>query len=275
MDDLARHRVRERDVGADVEPEPACRPTAPRRCAADRRRTAARPSCTPLSRWWKKIGCVSRAFEPQRRMTSVSSISRYDDVPPPAPNTVARPTTLGACQVRLQESMLFVPITWRANFCARKFISFVALEHEKIPNDVDGVGRAGACEAGRDRSSASSQRGGAERLAVANERGRQTALRLRAWQCPFRTRIDVVIVLRAAISVKVIDRRVDRSDLSVLASAILRHLTYLVALARERHFGRAARRLPRLAADALVGDPPARGRGGLPDRAPRANASKG
>ncbi len=77
------------------------------------------PACTPLSRWWKKIGCVSRALEPQRRMTSVSSISRYDDVPPPAPNTVARPTTLGACQVRLQESMLFDPMTWRANFCAR------------------------------------------------------------------------------------------------------------------------------------------------------------
>ena len=33
------------------------------------------PLCTPLSRWWKKIGCVSRALEPQRRITSVSSIS--------------------------------------------------------------------------------------------------------------------------------------------------------------------------------------------------------
>jgi hypothetical protein len=33
------------------------------------------PLCTPLSRWWKKIGCVSRAFDPQRRITSVSSIS--------------------------------------------------------------------------------------------------------------------------------------------------------------------------------------------------------
>jgi hypothetical protein len=51
-------------------------------------------------------------------MTSVSSISRYELVPPPAPKTVARPATLGACQVRLQESMLFDPITVRANFCA-------------------------------------------------------------------------------------------------------------------------------------------------------------
>ena len=33
--------------------------------------------------------------------------------------------------------MLFVPMTWRASFCARKFISFDALEHEKIPNDFD------------------------------------------------------------------------------------------------------------------------------------------
>ena len=31
-------------------------------------------------------------------------------MPPPAPNTVARPTTLGACQVRLQLSMLLLPI---------------------------------------------------------------------------------------------------------------------------------------------------------------------
>jgi hypothetical protein len=30
----------------------------------------------PFSRWWKKIGCVSRAFEPQRRIRSVSSASR-------------------------------------------------------------------------------------------------------------------------------------------------------------------------------------------------------
>ena len=34
------------------------------------------PLWMPLSRWWKKIGCVSRAFDPQSRMTSVSSISR-------------------------------------------------------------------------------------------------------------------------------------------------------------------------------------------------------
>ena len=47
---------------------------------------------------------------------SASSTSRYELVPPPAPNTVVRPTTLGACQVRLQLSMLFEPRTARANF---------------------------------------------------------------------------------------------------------------------------------------------------------------
>jgi hypothetical protein len=73
----------------------------------------------PLSTWWKKIGCASRAFEPHRRTTSVSSTSRYELVPPPAPKTVARPTTLGACQVRLQLSMLLEPIAARMNFCAR------------------------------------------------------------------------------------------------------------------------------------------------------------
>ena len=65
------------------------------------------------------MGWVSRAFDPHSRMTSVSSISRYELVPPPSPKTVARPTTLGACQVRLQLSMLLLPITARESFCAR------------------------------------------------------------------------------------------------------------------------------------------------------------
>ena len=33
------------------------------------------PLRTPCSTWWKKIGCVSRAFEPQRMIRSVSSTS--------------------------------------------------------------------------------------------------------------------------------------------------------------------------------------------------------
>ena len=33
------------------------------------------PLCSPLSRWWKKIGWVSRAFDPHSRTQSVSSIS--------------------------------------------------------------------------------------------------------------------------------------------------------------------------------------------------------
>jgi hypothetical protein len=55
---------------------------------------------------------------PHMRMTSAFSISSYEEVPPPAPKTVARPTTLGACQVRLQLSMLFEPTTLRAKRCA-------------------------------------------------------------------------------------------------------------------------------------------------------------
>ena len=66
-------------------------------------------------------------------MTSVSSASRYDEVPPPAPNTVARPATLGACQVRLQLSMLLLCMTARVNFWAMKFISFVVFEQLNIP----------------------------------------------------------------------------------------------------------------------------------------------
>lgn len=47
------------------------------------------------------------------------STSSYELVPPPAPKTAARPATEGACQVRLQLSMLLVPSTVRANFWAR------------------------------------------------------------------------------------------------------------------------------------------------------------
>src|ERR1700694_1906923 len=88
------------------------------------------------------MGWVSRAFEPQSRTSSVSSASRYEDVPPPAPNTVARPTTLGACQVRLQLSMLLLPMATRANFCAMKFISFVVLEQLNMPNAFGPMARA-------------------------------------------------------------------------------------------------------------------------------------
>ena len=64
------------------------------------------------------MGCVSLAFDPQRRMTLLCSISLYELVPPPAPNTAARPATLGACHVRLQLSILFVPMMERTNFWA-------------------------------------------------------------------------------------------------------------------------------------------------------------
>ena len=66
------------------------------------------PLWIPFRMWWKKIGCAARAFDPHIRMRSVCSISSYELVPPPAPNTVARPTTEGACQVRLQLSMLLL-----------------------------------------------------------------------------------------------------------------------------------------------------------------------
>ena len=65
------------------------------------------------------MGWVSRALDPHSTIRSVSSTSRYELVPPPAPNTAARPATLGACQVRLQLSMLLLPMTARANFWAR------------------------------------------------------------------------------------------------------------------------------------------------------------
>src|SRR5205823_3348889 len=51
----------------------------------------------------------------------------------PAPNTVARPTTLGACQVRLQLSMLLERSATLENFCAAKLSSLVVFEQLKTP----------------------------------------------------------------------------------------------------------------------------------------------
>src|SRR5215207_761377 len=115
------------------------------------------PRCTPFRRWWKKIGCVSRALLPHRRTTSVSSISRYELVPPPAPNTIARPATEGACQVRLQLSMLLLPRTVRENFWAAKLTSLVDLLQLKSPNVLEPCAAPAARSPAAARSSASSQ----------------------------------------------------------------------------------------------------------------------
>src|SRR5437868_8825090 len=84
---------------------------------------------------------------------------------------VVRPTTDGACQVRLQESMLLLPKTCRANFAARKLTSLVDLEQEKMPvavrplrwrfrrNPSAAASRAASQEAGRRVPAASRTRG--------------------------------------------------------------------------------------------------------------------
>ena len=52
--------------------------------------------------------------------------------------------------MRLHESMLFEPMTARANFCARKFTSFEAFEQLNIPNErVASCARARAQDATR------------------------------------------------------------------------------------------------------------------------------
>src|SRR3989440_8405226 len=95
-------------------------------------------------------------------MTFVSSASRYDEVPPPAPNTVARPATLGACQVLLQLSMLLLCITTRVNFWAMKFISLVVLEQLNMPKECGPCCRA-ASKPEEALASASSQEAGRRR----------------------------------------------------------------------------------------------------------------
>ena len=117
-DDLAPHRIRQRDVRAHVEAEPQVGPLRRRSSGAGPRRSAAHPGSPPSGGGGRRSGASPGRSMPHRRTTSVSSISRYELVPPPAPNTVARPATEGACQVRLQLSMLLLPRTVRTNFCA-------------------------------------------------------------------------------------------------------------------------------------------------------------
>ena len=147
------------------------------------------PLRTPFSRWWKKIGCVSRAFDPQSRIRSVSSISRYELVPPPAPNTVARPTTLGACHVRLQLSMLLLPMTLRANFCATKLTSFVALRAAEQPERLRAMLVDDAAQAGGRAVERLVPRGRTQTSGLADQRLSQPTIRSRHAVTPFHTRI--------------------------------------------------------------------------------------
>ena len=63
------------------------------------------------------IGCASVVLEPINKSTSARSKSSNVLVGDPLPNIVARPATLGACQVRLQPSILLLPMAVRMNFC--------------------------------------------------------------------------------------------------------------------------------------------------------------
>ena len=118
VDDLAPDRVRERDVRADVEAQPHVGPLGRARPARVDRVQPRAVADAAAGGGGRRSDASPGRCEPQRTIRSVSSASRYELVPPPAPNTVARPATEGACQVRLQLSMLLLPRTCRANFCA-------------------------------------------------------------------------------------------------------------------------------------------------------------
>src|SRR3989338_6441076 len=62
------------------------------------------------------MGCASVGLPPMRKMSLQSLISLMELVIEPLPNDIARPATVGACQVRAHWSTLFVPIAARANF---------------------------------------------------------------------------------------------------------------------------------------------------------------
>ena len=117
-DDLPSHGVGERDIGSDVEPQPHVGPL--------RRRGAPRVHHEQAG---AAADALQQVMEEDRMRLPRVGAPKQDDVrffhlpdtswcPPPAPNTAARPATLGACQVRLQLSMWLQPMTDRTNFCA-------------------------------------------------------------------------------------------------------------------------------------------------------------
>ena len=101
-DDLAGDRVRERDVGAHVDAEPQVGPLGGLGPPRVDRRSATRRCGSPSGRGGRRSDAPRARSIPTAATRSVCSTSSYELVPPPAPNTVARPTTDGACQVRLQ-----------------------------------------------------------------------------------------------------------------------------------------------------------------------------
>ena len=62
-------------------------------------------------------GWASVMLDPMTKNILAFSKSAKELVIAPEPNVVARPATVGACQVRAQLSMLLVPITARKSFC--------------------------------------------------------------------------------------------------------------------------------------------------------------
>jgi hypothetical protein len=63
-----------------------------------------------------KTGCCSVVFDPMINIAADCSATSFIELDmAPEPNDVARPATVLLCQSRAQWSMLFVPITCRAN----------------------------------------------------------------------------------------------------------------------------------------------------------------
>ncbi len=75
------------------------------------------PFLTAFLRNVAATGWASAMFVPMQTKSFASPKQRKEFVIAPEPNVVARPATVGACQVRAQWSMLLVPITDLKSFC--------------------------------------------------------------------------------------------------------------------------------------------------------------
>ena len=131
---------------------------------------------------------------------------------------VARPTTDGACQVRLQLSMLFVPRTVRASFWAAEFTSLGDVEQLKPPNDPPRWVAQAAARPVTTCARGLLPAGLSEPTAVADEGGRETfagrSRRRMTTSIPPGTVRDVIVGVPTEI--KDSERRVGLSPASVI-----------------------------------------------------------
>ena len=169
--------LRQRDVGADVEAEPAVGPLRPWTCGGGRRRRAGRPGGPPSARGGRRSGAPHARSSPRGRR-------RRCPRPPDRSSCPRRHRRLSPDRRRSERvkcgcrsRCCCVPKPTRTSFWARKLTSLVAFEQEKKPTASGPLAAIVAAEAGGGAVERLVPRGGPQPAVLADERRRQPVVR--------------------------------------------------------------------------------------------------